>query len=261
MILTDRDIELIQRVHSLRLLGSRSHILPLYGSEHILRRCRALVEEGYLYALKRAPHEEQIYALGNKGADLVLGNRRPKVHFPQLNDKMTAAHIKHTLGIADVMIAIENWSQNTNTPFQDLGTTTWSTNIEYDNWYETLNIEPDRVFMVAGSYFFLEFDRGTMRVKGNMKQSSIFKKMLQYFVTWKEQLLLDRGLANVRTLFVLQGEGRIKTCIEANQHFDGGTGLFLFTTYDNLLSGDPLTAPLLNGRGQVRTLIPTEVTV
>lgn len=258
MELTDRDIGLIRRVHALRLLGSRSHILPLYGSEHILRRCKLLTEEGHLYALKRMPHQEQVYAIGNRGADLLkerFGTYRPRVHFPDLHNRLKEPHIRHTLGIADVVIGMELASRG-RCSFEDLGTHKWETDIEYDGWGEVCSIEPDRIFQVAGQYYALEYDRGTMRVKGNMRQSSIFKKMLQYAWTHNEKILQDTlGLTNVRTLFVLPGQGRLKTCIEANRYFDGGTGLFLFTTAKNLLERDPLTAPLLNGRSQTRTLL------
>lgn len=261
MHVTDRDLDILRYVNSFKLLGSRSHIVPLFGggSDYVLRRCQAMCEEKYLHPLKTAPHEENIYGIGDRGADLLkerFGTYRPKVHYPSKHDSLSKAHIRHTLGIADVTIGYELACRG-RADFEDLGTQQWTAEVAYDGYYAEKGIEPDRIFRIGEDYFALEYDRGTMRVKGKMNQSSIFRKMLQYWWLWAEHELPE--YPNMRTLFVLPGKKRKATCIKANTYFyDGrGTGLFLFVTRDELLGAeDLLNAPVVSGVQQPKLLLP-----
>ena len=66
--LQPRDVEIIRAVHAHRLLRSLDHLVPLFGgSRNILRRLQGLTKARYLYKLKRRPHEQAIYAIGDKG--------------------------------------------------------------------------------------------------------------------------------------------------------------------------------------------------
>ncbi len=214
--LTNRDIEIIRAAERFRLLGARSHVLPLFGgSAHLLRRLQKLFEHKYLYRLPgRKPHEEAIYAIGNKGSDLLrqeYGTPRPRVDWTQQNRRLGGRFIAHTLLVADIMIAIElacrdradaefigpegiletrapqktrekRWRVG-GRPFR------WRAEFHYEGRSYRKSIEPDRMFGIEfpsedrnPNWFFLEADRATMPVKSsNLNRSSIFKKQLQYW--------------------------------------------------------------------------------
>ena len=241
--ITPRDISILRYVSSYRLLGSRSHILPFFGgSRHLLRRLKKLYEHGYLYRLPgRRPHEEAVYAVGNKGADLLNREHdvpRPRVDYTQQHRRLGGHFIEHTLLVADIMVAIElacqrrsdvrfispedilsGWAPPSTRekatrvggrPFR------WRVHFSYKSWSGRKSIEPDRMFGLVvedgrnnPNWFFLEADRQTMPVKSrNMNRSSIFKKQLQYFQSWESSSTPNRfeelfGIPHVRTLFVL----------------------------------------------------------
>ena len=247
---TGRDVEIIRYVHRYRLLKSRSHILPLFGeSEHVLRRLQKLTEHGYLFRLpSRRPHEQAVYALGNKGSDLMashFGAPRPKVDWPSQNRTITERHVEHTLFIADLMVAIElacgdgvryvspeeilerYAPERTRNKAHEVGGKPfrWRIQVREGEWHGSHFIEPDWMFGLdidgapEPSFFFLEADRGTMSVKptreGNLDKSSLFKKMLQYWSSWQPKSTSQRnafeerfGIQNIRTLFALSTGAR-----------------------------------------------------
>lgn len=301
--LTERDVEIVRAVWRHRLLRSRSHLLPLFGgSTHILRRLQALTESRYLYRLERAPHEEAVYAIGDRGSDLMherFGAPRPKVSWTAQNKTLTERHVEHTLLIADVLVSVALACRATSdvryVPFEEIierhasqrtrerarlvggRPLKWRVRVRSGEWQGEGSIEPDGMFGIEHeatgktSWFFLEADRATMRVKPTRPRldwSSLFKKMLQYWTSWQKRAggqnltLTHFGLPDVRTLFVLsteaRGDIRLERCLDANRYFYGGkgTGLFLFAKRETLLEApDILKAPLISGAGEKRTLV------
>lgn len=151
----------------------------------------------------------------------------------------------------------------------------WRVRFEHKGKSYRKSIEPDWMFGLRTdreegepNWFFLEADRQNMPVKSrNMNRSSLFKKQLQYFRSWNEGRPPNRleeqfGIEAARTLFAIstgyEGKKRLDRCLEVNRHFyDGdGTGLFLFASTETLLDAeDILTAPLVSGRGDEKSLI------
>ena len=239
---TERDVEIVRYVERHRLLRSRSHLVPLFGgSLNVLRRLQKLNQERYLFSLDRRPHEEAVYAIGDKGSDLLnrrFGTPRPKVEWAAQNKTLTERHVEHTLLIADVLVGIElacrkaedvrfvdayeiierHASASVKSRARTVGgrPLKWGVRVRDGEWRGESSIEPDGLFGIERggktSWFFLEADRGTMSVipeRPRLDRSSIFKKMLQYWASWQknaagQNLTGERfGLPDVRTLFVL----------------------------------------------------------
>lgn len=258
-LLTDRDREIIRRVHAHRLLKSRSHILPLFGgSTNLLRRLQKLTEHRYLYRLpNRRPHEEAIYALGNEGATLLqkeFGIERPSVDFTAQNKKLSGRFIRHTLLVADITLRIElacrahpdarfidrdeiieQWApEHTRRKSRKVGKDPlrWRVEIRYNGWRGTKGITPDQFFGIDllgrdPLLFFLEADRASMPVtSSNLHRSSILKKLLIYYQGWQAGLYAKHfGTDDIRTLFVLEtgyrGQTRIEECLAAAEEVAG----------------------------------------
>ncbi|MEO1582131.1 MAG: replication-relaxation family protein [Pseudomonadota bacterium] len=240
---TERDVEILRAVEHHRLLRSRSHLVPLFGgSMHILRRLQRLTAERYLYRLRGRPHEEAIYAIGDRGSDLLhrrFGTPRPKVEWAAQNRTLTERHVAHTLLIADVLVGVElacrpradlrfvsadevlerHASKRVRDKAREVGgrPLRWRVCVRDGAWSGVGAIEPDGLFGIEYAsgktdWFFLEADRGTMSVipeQPRFDRSSLFKKMLQYHVSAQKGLggesLTERlfGLPSVRTLFVV----------------------------------------------------------
>lgn len=247
LVLTERDVEIIRAVQTHRLLRSRDHLMPLFGdSENVLRRLQRLTRARYLYRLKRRPHEQAIYAIGDKGSDLMrerFGVPRPKVSWRAQNKTLKERHIEHTLLISDILVRIElGCRARPNTRYVSLSEiierhasarvqkkarmvggrpTRWKVAVRSGEWIGDAYIEPDGMFGIEQgektSWFFLEADRATMSVlpeQPRMDRASLFKKMLQYWTSWQKDVdgsnltHQNFGLSDVRTLFVLSTEAR-----------------------------------------------------
>ena len=239
---TERDIAIVRRVHSHRLLRSRDHLVRLFGgSENILRRIQLLTKHKYLYTLKRRQHEQAIYGLGNRGSDLLLerfGIPRPKVDWSAQNRDLKPRHIEHTLLIADIVVSVElacrqrrdieyippeeildGAPQITRSKQMKVGENPLSmrTRVWYRNEWSMRGLTSDWLFGLRFPntddevYFFLEADRGTMSVVAqNLSKASIIKKQLVYYHAWKKDRetrssLYEKlfGIPDIRTLFVV----------------------------------------------------------
>ena len=248
---TGRDVEIIRVVEKHRLLRSRTHLVPLFGgSLNVLRRLQKLTRERYLYQLPRRPHEEAVYAIGDKGSDLLhqrFGYPRPKVEWKAQNKTLTERHVEHTLLIADILVSVElacrqheavrfvpfeeiiekHGSERVKARARSVGGRPlwWPVTVRSGEWRGDTAIEPDALFGIERgdktSWFFLEADRGTMSVipeRPRLDRSSIFKKMLQYWASWEKDRAGKNltgahfGLPDVRTLFVLAtgARGRVR---------------------------------------------------
>jgi hypothetical protein len=123
----------------------------------------------------------------------------------------------------------KNSAQNRE-PFQ------WTVNI---GSRQKCGVIPDRVFGLEftdksrrknRSWFSLEADRATMPVmRGNLHQSSFYRKLLAYEATWKQNIHRFRfGWNRFRVLTVTTNPARLATMQEAARSLKHGHGLFLF---------------------------------
>ena len=104
--LQGRDVRIISLVHDFRFLNSDQIKLLVDGSEQgILRRLQKLFHHGFL---DRPPSQvvyplvgtqKMVYALGDKGADLLAeksGIDRGKIKWNEKNKEVKDRHIQHT---------------------------------------------------------------------------------------------------------------------------------------------------------------------
>lgn len=284
--LTDRDIEIIRTTHKFRFVRS-THLLALSGASYkpLMRRLQLLYHNQYLDRPRAqidyfgpGGSKPMVYALGNRGADLLAtldGARRSKVDWTAKNREAKRLFIEHTLLIADVLVALEvaarrrsdvalldgndllrefpAQTQRARNPFL------MPVRVTHNGAAADVGMVPDRIFALEfpeseeRAYFFLEADRATMPVmRSSLEQTSIFRKLLGYHQAWRQGLPTQRyGFQNARTLFITSSAERAQTMFDANRHATQGHGSRLFLFADaSLLEGDVLETPILNGRGE-----------
>jgi hypothetical protein len=117
--LTDRDIALVRLVAQHRFLRS-THLSHLSQAPHkkVCHRLTCLFHAGYLDRPRaQFDHYREgggsspiVYALGNRGAQLLIQNDGPEVaevDWARKNDLAGRQFIQHTLAIADVWVALQ----------------------------------------------------------------------------------------------------------------------------------------------------------
>ena len=295
---------LLHHVYRHRCLRT-DHIISLirpmysgtYADESIKRRLRELYDEQYLdlppaqrrFFQPGLGNPQNVYALGNKGADVLQRSfdiTRGKIDWSWKNRNVQEMYIEHTLLEADIMVALElacreNSSvrllyaedilscapaatQQTDEPFK------WKVNVDHEGKDWRVPVEPDKVFALEFSdmgtcaYFFVEADRGTMTVEPRDKtlsRASIYRKLVGYYATWqKEEHTRRFDIASFRVLFVTTKTwtrpSRVQNIIECNKSVNGGKGWsgFLAADIDTLFSQPILEAPWLNGKGELTKL-------
>jgi hypothetical protein len=295
MVLTPRDFDILRAVHCHRLLRS-THLLALTGGskQATLRRLQLLFHHGYL---DRPPmqldwyaqgSEPLVYALGHRGAELLeaRGEVRRGIRWETKKRNVSRVFLHHTLAVAEVMVAFEiacrgregvrfippaevltgapEATRRLRLPFR------WQVEVRQGGKPYRLGVEPDKVFGLEfngapenrrRAYFFLEADRGTMPVtRKGLGQTSIFRKLLAYQETWKQDLHKTRlGIPNFRVLTVTTSTERVKRFMAAcHLLLGGGSRLFLFTDQNKTHGEDILAREWVNGRDQIEKLIAQE---
>ena len=293
--LTKRDIEIIQAVHKLRFLDSNQIGLLIGGSrQNLLRRLALLFQHRYLDRpraqleyFRPVRNNPLVYGLGNAGADL-LSERfsipRRKIDWQAKNQVAKRLFLQHSILTADVTVKLDAAcraagnarliegddilercpvaTRQKATPFK------WNVRFLHNGAPLSLGIDPDDIFGLEfrgeerrhdPAYFFLEADRATMPVeRSGFERTSIFRKMLAYHESWKQRLHERHfGISRFCVLFVTTSAERIETMIEANRHFNArkGSAQFLFADKTFLKSAAPLSHPILNGTGEILTLL------
>jgi hypothetical protein len=230
--------------------------------------------------------EPMVYALGNRGADLLAredGVPRGKVNWTAKNSNATRAFLRHTLLVADLMVGLELGAramgrvrlipareildrapEETRREGQPFG---WHVRIREPKAPPELGLIPDQVFGLQfedepegrnRAYFFLEADRGSMPVmRRGLLQTSVYRKFLAYAETWRQGLHTARfGIRYFRILTVTPSPERVRHLLDAQASLPGGgSSLFLFADCGSLLSGNPLLHPWVNGLGETIRLI------
>lgn len=290
--ITERDLAILQQVFRHRFLRS-THLQALFGGQQVfLRRLAELYHHGFLdrprepiefYAC--AGSKPMVYALGNKGADLLrdhCGLPRGKVNWAEKNQGIGPLFLDHTLLVADVMVALELACRTNGrvrfVPAEELLARApevtrrrprpfeWSVACRYLGEPVTLGVAPDACFGLHfldrpegrnHAYFFLEADRATMPiVRNNVRQTSFVRKMTAYAETWKQGIhTAVYGIKNFRVLTVTSSAERVGNLIQANRDLGNGQGsrLFLFTdTATFRAAEDPLALEWHSGQGETR---------
>jgi hypothetical protein len=289
MRITSRDLALIRSVHRHRFLRSPQLQALAGGSPAgVLRRLQLLFHHGYLdrpraqlewYA---AGSEPLVYALGDKGADLLAeadGIPRGTIRWGEKNQRAGRVFLHHALLVAEVMVAVEQsvrrhegvrlisaeeiWAGAPETTRKKRQPFAWRVKFPGGGVY--LGVIPDQIFgLECGGrqlFFFLEADRGTMPVsRRGLRQTSIRRKLLAYHETWRQGLHRRLfGIGNFRVLTVTTSSERVGQLVAANREVTpGGSRLFLFAHAGARRDQDILAHGWTNGRGEAMRILSSQ---
>lgn len=285
---TERDVEIVQAVYRHRLLNSEHIVSLIEGSDQgIRRRLQLLFHARFLdrppvqvanFHIAPSP-EPMVYALGNKGADLLaehLGVPRASIDWTTKNRKLKEIFFRHTLMVAGIMVAFEVACREAGNmrliPWEEILAERASEETRREKRPESWRVKvpgrgehgitPDAIFGLHyldrsegrnRSFFFLEADRGTMPVKRrHLAQTAIYKKLLLYHQTAVQKLHTKRfGMKAFRVLTVTASpeRERVASMVKAAGELDGFQGLFLFADETSVLERGPLAVEWVDGRG------------
>lgn len=287
--LTERDLSILRHVHRHRFLRS-NHITSLLNSsrQQTLRRLQLLYHHGFLDRPRcqidyyhRSGSQPIAYGLGYKGAGFLKRKLALPYHRLEWPHKRPVERffLEHTLLVADFMVALEIACQNRSdlrllseddidhlaNPNAKCRPCQWRVNIGKGLM---CGVIPDRVFGVEfvtrpkgknRVWFCLEADRGTMPVKrGNLDQSSFYRKLLAYEATWAQSIHRARfGWTRFRVITVTSSSERLASIRKACRAMKHGQGLFLFADVNALqMHSDFLRFPWQTSRdGETALLI------
>src|SRR4051812_31603793 len=289
--LTEDDVEIVRVVARHRLIRS-THIAALVGrsldrtNDRLLRlfhagyidRPRAQLD--YYPTFGSAP---MIYALADLGVRLLREWDGAEFRNPEWSRKNREAgrpFIEHQIEIADFEVGVQRavrahrgvkliTADEMIAALQRLpATNPFSLHAKLSDHgvVREATIIPDIVFgldLVDSSRrnFMVEIDRGTMPVRrSNAQQTSIERKMRVYLAAHAAKQHREQfGWANFRVLIVTTTKERIETMIDALRQLrvsrSIGPALFLFNTFDDLRSADPLACESFDGNRQLVKLI------
>lgn len=292
---TSRDLHIIHHVFKYRLLNSKQIATLTEGShQNLLRRLKLLYNNRYLdrpisqidYYRAGGSHP-MIYALGNRGADLLrtkFGIPRQEIDWTAKNRSVKRLFIQHTLSVSEILVRLESACRNDDVEFLDkekalrnlANTSTahkklgWNVSVPFNKDAFSIGVIPDYLFGLRQKngtdtvYFFLEVDRGTMPVmRKNLNQTSFYRKLLAYHETWRQELHASLfGLKRFRVLVVVNSKERLSHLIAANRLLnDGkGSGIFLFANMSDVDSCENiLNLPFIDGHGDSTSSLLTDI--
>lgn len=253
--LQERDVKIVKLVHDYRFIDSDQIRALIEGSEQgILRRLKKLFHHSFLdrplsqfvYPLSGTP--KMVYALGNRGADLLaesFGIDRGKIRWNEKNKGVRDRHIRHTLMISDFRICLDKalgtlpdtsllfWQKENRKELKDYAHVRSSHGRQ-----RKIAIIPDAFFGVEDvkpkpvKYFFLEADQGTMT------NARFLNKMKAYWTWNKKEKGHTRkfGIEAFRVLTITRTEQRKEnlrnTSIKADDR-ETGSLMFWFASEEN----------------------------
>jgi len=250
--LQERDIEIVRLVQDFRFLNSDQIKALANGSEQkILRRLQKLFHHGFLdrplsqIAYPLMGTQKMVYALGDKGADLLaekFGIDRGKIKWNEKNKEVKDRHIQHTLMISNFRICLELALKNlpgTNLLFWEKESPKELKDYVYIRDLQGREIRapivPDGFFGIEDpkgkAYFFLEADQSTMT------NARILKKMIAYWNWWKRGRHTEKfGIKAFRVLTITRTEKRKENLRGITKKADDrqrGSLMFWFTSERN----------------------------
>ena len=235
----DRDIEIIRLVYEYRFLDSGRIQALIAGSDQvILRRLQKLFHHGYLdrpvsqivFSNPLLGHENMVYGLGDKGADLLsekLGIDRGNIIWKEKNKEVGERYIQHTLMISNFRTCLAlalNDTPGARLLFWIRENTGKLREKDYVHFREDgkerrLPIVPDGVLGIEESrdeiYFCLEADRSTMT------NARFLNKLRAYWLWYGQGGQRKKfGFENFRVLTLTRTKRRMENLIQATQRLD-----------------------------------------
>jgi len=251
--LQERDIRIIGLVHDYRFLNSDQIKLLTDGSEQgISRRLQKLFHHGFL---DRPPSQinypltgtqKMVYALGDKGADLLaekFGVDRGKIKWNEKNREAKDRHIQHTLMISNFRVCLKRaldtlpdthllfWQKENRKELKD-----YAYIKDSQGRQRKIAIVPDAFFGIEDPkdkmHFFLEADQSTMTNR------RFLAKMKAY---WKWGMrekghTKKFGIRAFRVLTITKTEQRKENLRRVTKQADNartGSLMFWFTSQGN----------------------------
>ncbi len=294
--LTRDDITAIQYVadYGYRPCNDICNQLPHRSAKKFSERLRDLYDNDYLDrpVAQRNDHlihgkKPLIYALGNKGAELLAelhGYIPPRSDWTKKNRLVKRPYIQHRLRVGDIQERVDKLPHH----YPDIAIITatdilstapkltqetqkpwlWTAHVRNaDGSIKPKSVTPDNVFGLDHTtqrqryYFFAEADRRTEPVvRGQEANSSVGRKFEAYLAGFHANLHTTRyGIGNLRFLIVTTSEERIETMTTALQAIADtlDCSMFFFTTAAALARAEHiLCAPWQNAQGVASPLIP-----
>lgn len=265
--LQGRDMKIIELIYPHRFLSSDLIVALIPGSKQgILRRLNFLFHAGYLDRPREQVKPFQpgsgpmVYALGNKGADLlheVFGIPRENVDWTSKNREAKNVFLNHSLMVSTFMASlklasarqggIEIIEQEQIVQGEPVLKINMSREFKGNVQNLLYDLVPDMVFGLHflnetpnqnRAFFLLEVDRATMPImRSNIYRSAFFKKMLGYkHCKITSAFKQTFGFENPRILTLTTSHDRIDNMIKAckGMYEDGkASGMFLFSLASN----------------------------
>lgn len=264
----------------------------------VLHRLTKLYHAGYLDRPKEQPRARQssgvpmVYALGNKGADLLAdytGEKRFKVDWTTKNREVGYNFIEHSLMISNFMVCLDLacrqrqdeirliWPEEIlkNMPRKKVVSGSsfgWKVIVTHktpngNKKDYTIGVVPDQVFGLhflktnEAVFFFLEADQSTMPLRrSSFNSSSYLKKLVAYWGS-KEAVKKIFGFDSFRVLTLAISKPRVDNMIQLNKDVDDwkkGMRMFYFSEEKNITVENPgqvLAKIWRNGRDEVKSLL------
>jgi hypothetical protein len=291
--LTEDDVEIIRQVARHRLIRS-THIAALVGRslDRTNDRLQRLFHAGYVdrprAQLDRFPtgSAHYIYALADRGARLLRERDGTTIANPEVSRKNREAHrpfIEHQIEIVNFQIAVQRAvaqrsdvrliqmedmnSAASRQPMQaSRAPFALRAKLAHRGMVHEISVVPDIVFGLeladrSRRNFMVEIDRGTMPIsRADFAQTSIAKKMRAYLTAHAaKQHERQFGWKNFRVLTITTDQDRMQSMKEVSQRLGVprgvGASLFLFSIFDDLRAGDPLSHAWTDGAGRLVRLM------
>jgi hypothetical protein len=277
LLLTQRDLAIFDALERYRFLTSDLICRLIQGSpDKIRRRLQLLFHDSYIdrpevqiKLYQPTTNDPFIYALSSKGAQALQNYGITRIVMRGLTNRNKTSgrpYIQHSLAIAEVITAFEHAAREdfiSQIKFSHQSEASraphWRVMADTPDQPEMLGVVPDHAFGLRSmenktNYLFLEADNGTMPVtRSGPRQTSLLQKIRAYLASNAARIPQQMfGIPAFRVLFVLPNQKRLNTLLKTIETETEGRGarLFLLTTFDALKSQDPLTVPLINGRGE-----------
>jgi hypothetical protein len=251
-VLQPRDIDILKSLTDYRFLTT-PQILALHpgGERNLQRRLQKLFHNGFVHRPPQQlsyvrPQGHMIYALGDRGADLLaeqVGFERGKIDWGTKNREVKERYILHTLMISQVRavltLALNNHSQAI--------LSKWLQGAELKDYVEVdgknIPLVPDAFFTIEDAqsmmHFFLEADRSTMTTQ------RFLRKMKSYWEWWKEGGHSEKyGIKAFRVLTIVKTQKRKESLREIAKKADDsekGSMMFWFASEEDYTLEKPET--------------------